>query len=63
MNDELIFVRDPFNSVGRYTVTVKNGDIVVVHLPKKIRIKTLFFIFMERRKHYVHCHWKEEVLI
>ena len=62
LDDELICVRDPFNSIDRYAVTVKNGDTVVEHLPKKIsRLYSLFL--MKRRKHCVHCHWKEEVFI
>lgn len=43
LDDELICVRDPFNSIDRYAVTVKNGDTVVGHLPKKIsRLCSLF---------------------
>ena len=43
LDDELICVRHPFNSINRYAVTVKNGDAIVGPLPKKIsRLCSLF---------------------
>ena len=43
LDDELICVRDPFNSIDRCVVAVKNGDTVVSHMPKKIsRLCSLF---------------------
>ena len=52
LNDELIYVRNPFNSIDRYLVAVKNDDTVVWHsraraLTKK-DIEILFSILMER---------------
>ena len=52
LDDELICVRDPFNSIVKFVVTVKNDDTAVGHsrawaLAKK-DIKTLFSILIER---------------
>ena len=43
LGEELICLREPFNSVDRYAVCVKKDDDIVGHLPKKIsRICSLF---------------------
>ena len=52
LDDELICVGNPFNSIDRYAVAVKNDDTVVGHsraqaLAKK-DIKILFSILTER---------------
>lgn len=44
VREELICVREPFNSVDRYTVSVKKDDTIVRHLPKKISRICLLFL-------------------
>ena len=44
LDDELICVRDPFNSIDRYAVAVKSDDDSVVrHLPKRYQDSVLYF--------------------
>ena len=54
--------RPVFNSINRMQSLLKVMTILLSDTCQKI-IKTLFFILMERRKHYVHRHCKAEVFI
>ena len=52
LGEDLICLREPFNSVNRYAVCVKKDDNIVGHLPKKIlRICSLFL----RRGGSINC--------
>ena len=52
VEEQLVCIREPLNSIDRFAVAVKKDDSVVGHLPKKISKICLLFL---RRRGSIRC--------